>query len=308
MAYKTFQNGYPLPASDLNNYLMNQSVIVFASSAARTADIPTPIEGMITYLEDTNAVEVWDGSAWQNINDNSNSVPLSTVTTEGDLIVADGASSVTRLGVGTADQVLTTDGTNLSWNSPSYVPAVGSEGQVLTVASGTPSWEDAAGGGGAWTLLGSFALGGLTQTTVSGIDQSYKYLRIQVVDAENANTNSIRLQTRNSSSSSLNHRFLRHNASSTPSWGFNSSPQIYLLDGSSLYDNNPISIEWTITDYASTSRYKPWIMYGGGSSNSSGELGFMHSGQCNSYNAISEFNIYFFGFCNAGTLLIYGGN
>ena len=124
MAYKTFANGFPLPASDLNNFLMNQSVIVFADSAARGTAIPSPVEGMLTYLQDTNAYESWNGSAFVNINDNTDAIPKSTVTTAQDLIVADGANSVTRLGVGTDDQ-------------------------VLSVVAGEVAWADASGGGGA---------------------------------------------------------------------------------------------------------------------------------------------------------------
>ena len=123
MAYKTFANGFPLPASDLNNFLMNQSVIVFADAAARTSAIPSPVTGMLTYLEDTNAYESWNGSAFVNINDNTDAIPKSTVTTAQDLIVADGASSVTRLGVGTDDQ-------------------------VLSVVAGEVAWADAGGGSG----------------------------------------------------------------------------------------------------------------------------------------------------------------
>ena len=63
MAYKVFANGFALNASELNTYLMNQSVMVFANSAARTAAF-TPTEGMVTYLEDTNALEVYNGTAW----------------------------------------------------------------------------------------------------------------------------------------------------------------------------------------------------------------------------------------------------
>lgn len=66
MAYKVFSNGSTLPASDLNTYLMNQTVMVFASSTARTAAL-TPTEGMITYLEDTNALEYYNGSAWATV-------------------------------------------------------------------------------------------------------------------------------------------------------------------------------------------------------------------------------------------------
>jgi hypothetical protein len=63
MAYKTFANGYTLNASELNTYLMNQSVMVFADSTARSAAL-TATEGMVTYLESTNALEVYNGTAW----------------------------------------------------------------------------------------------------------------------------------------------------------------------------------------------------------------------------------------------------
>ena len=63
MAYKVFANGFALNASELNTYLMNQSVMVFPNAAARTAAF-TPTEGMVTYLEDTNALEVYNGTAW----------------------------------------------------------------------------------------------------------------------------------------------------------------------------------------------------------------------------------------------------
>jgi len=64
MPRKTFIDGDVLPASDLNNFLMNQSVMTFATTAARTTAIPTPVEGMLTYLEDVDRYEHWNGSAW----------------------------------------------------------------------------------------------------------------------------------------------------------------------------------------------------------------------------------------------------
>jgi len=69
MPIKIFQNGYPLPASDINTYLMEQSVMTFASSTARATAIPTPNEGMLTYLEDTNVFQYYTGSAWTNLVD-----------------------------------------------------------------------------------------------------------------------------------------------------------------------------------------------------------------------------------------------
>jgi hypothetical protein len=43
---------------------MNQSVMVFSNSTARSAALTSPVEGMITYLEDTAVYESYDGAAW----------------------------------------------------------------------------------------------------------------------------------------------------------------------------------------------------------------------------------------------------
>lgn len=118
MAYKVFQNGYPLPASELNNYLMNQTVMVFATASARAADIPSPTEGMVTYREDANVLEVYNGSAWTDINDNTAAIPKSIIDAAGDLIVGSAADTPTRLAVGTSGQLLTSDGTTVSWQNP----------------------------------------------------------------------------------------------------------------------------------------------------------------------------------------------
>jgi hypothetical protein len=67
MAYKVFSNGSVLNASDLNDYLMRQSVMVFSSSTARDSAITGPTEGMVSYLEDTNAYQFYNGSAWTNL-------------------------------------------------------------------------------------------------------------------------------------------------------------------------------------------------------------------------------------------------
>lgn len=68
MPRKNFLNGYPLPASDINTYLMDQSVMTFASATARTSAIATPTEGMLTWLEDSNKFSYYTGSAWVDLN------------------------------------------------------------------------------------------------------------------------------------------------------------------------------------------------------------------------------------------------
>ena len=72
MPRKTFANGFPLPASDLNTYLMEQSVQTYADATARTAALPTPVEGQVSYLADTNTAYVYDGSSWNAVVDAKN--------------------------------------------------------------------------------------------------------------------------------------------------------------------------------------------------------------------------------------------
>jgi hypothetical protein len=64
VAYKVFTNGSVLQASEINDNLMRQSVMVFSSSAARAAAITVPLEGMLTWLEDVNRYESYNGTAW----------------------------------------------------------------------------------------------------------------------------------------------------------------------------------------------------------------------------------------------------
>lgn len=67
MAYKVFSNGNTLNASELNTYLMNQSVMTFANAAGRNAALSAPIEGMIAWLDDTNVFTYYNGTTWQNL-------------------------------------------------------------------------------------------------------------------------------------------------------------------------------------------------------------------------------------------------
>jgi hypothetical protein len=64
MPRKEFVAFTRLDASDVNSFLMDQSVMTFASSAARGSAIATPVEGMVTYLEDSNSLQLWTGSQW----------------------------------------------------------------------------------------------------------------------------------------------------------------------------------------------------------------------------------------------------
>lgn len=195
MAYKVFENGFPLAASELNNFLMNQSVIVFDSAGNRSSTLSSPTEGMVTYLKDTNSVEYYNGSAWVVINDNTASVPLSTVTTQGDLIVATGSAAVTRLGKGSEGQVLTAGASGLEWDSayPAITTAgdllvgtgagavarlgIGADGQALVSNGTTATWGAIAAD--SMTLISSTSLSGVS-TTLSSIPGTYKNLKLVI--------------------------------------------------------------------------------------------------------------------------------
>jgi hypothetical protein len=65
MPRKVFTAGEVLAAADVNEFLMDQTVMTFAGTAARGSAIGTAVEGMVTYLEDSNSLELYDGSVWR---------------------------------------------------------------------------------------------------------------------------------------------------------------------------------------------------------------------------------------------------
>ena len=67
LGYKLFTTGAVLTASQVQQNLANQSVLFYASAAARDADTALTAaltEGMFCYLADTNTTAYYSGSAW----------------------------------------------------------------------------------------------------------------------------------------------------------------------------------------------------------------------------------------------------
>lgn len=63
MGYLQFTTGQVLTSTAMNQ-VGDSLVNVFASSSARASAISSPSEGMITYLSDTNKLEIYTGSAY----------------------------------------------------------------------------------------------------------------------------------------------------------------------------------------------------------------------------------------------------
>jgi len=159
--YKLFNTGDVLLASEVNTYLQQQTVMVFASSAARTTALSGVLaEGMMSYLQDTNSVEVYNGSSWVNVGNagditgvtagtgisgggSSGDVTITNsmataIDAKGDLIVGTGADTFSRLAVGTNGHTLVADSstsTGLKWEAPA------GGGKVLQVVTSNYSTQ-----------------------------------------------------------------------------------------------------------------------------------------------------------------------
>jgi len=103
-----------LTAGAVNTNLMDQAVMVFADAAARTAALGSPSEGMVTYLEDTDSLELYT-TVWG---------PVSPAITPGDLP----AGSVLQV-------VSTTKTDTFSTTSASYVDVTGLSASITPSAT-----------------------------------------------------------------------------------------------------------------------------------------------------------------------------
>ena len=62
---KTFVAGDVLTAAQVQGFLQDQAIMVFAGTSARGTGISSPSEGMFAYLNDSNTLTFYDGDAWQ---------------------------------------------------------------------------------------------------------------------------------------------------------------------------------------------------------------------------------------------------
>jgi len=132
--------------------------MTFASATARTSALPAPTEGMTTYLEDLNQVQVYNGSSWEGLVTTTN---VGTLAPQGNAVI-NGAFDIWQRGTtftnpGSGSGVFSADRWNLEFadaNPTSYsitrqtftpgtAPVAGYEGQfyarstITTVGSTT---------------------------------------------------------------------------------------------------------------------------------------------------------------------------
>jgi hypothetical protein len=66
MPFRIFAAGEVLTAANVNDYLAEQAIATFAGTAARSSAIASPSEGQFAYLQDTDQLSYYTGSAWVN--------------------------------------------------------------------------------------------------------------------------------------------------------------------------------------------------------------------------------------------------
>ena len=90
--YRVWVPGEVITADNVQGYLMDQTVQVYADSTARGTALTGYIaEGMVSYLEDTNSVEVYDGAAWVGLGGDA---PIFTSGTSGEYLKSLGTAGV----------------------------------------------------------------------------------------------------------------------------------------------------------------------------------------------------------------------
>lgn len=75
--YKLFNTGDVLTAAQVNTYLMQQTVMVFADASARTTALSGVLaEGMLSYLKSDDKLYKYDGTSWSEVGGASGGMTL----------------------------------------------------------------------------------------------------------------------------------------------------------------------------------------------------------------------------------------
>ena len=197
------------------------------------------------------------------------------LTTTGDIMYASSANNPARLGIG-------------------------SSAQVLTVASGVPSWATPASGG--MTLISTTTLSG-TSVTLSSIPQTYNSLYLVITGMTYASgSNNFRLKPNNDTTSSNTMIVFNGTASSI-------SGLINLGSNDNVSQTNADNV-WTMRwdNYTSTTRYKTFDYIGSWLNDAAARRNVFAGGIFKSNTALTSlvFDVEGTVAFSTGTILLYG--
>jgi hypothetical protein len=180
---------------------------------------------------------------------------------------------------------------------------IGSNGQVLTVAAGVPSWAAAASGSGL-TLLSTTTFSG-TSTTISSISQSYKTLYGVMFGLTGSGAQiEANIKLNGDASNHLTSRVLSGGTGQSSSWTINQGQGIAPTGGNNVYS-------FEIDNYTSTTNYKSYSGAGGFIDPGGGSpfaISVTQGGFYQSNTAITSITIAHVNSATGGTILLYGAN
>lgn len=135
---KVFAPNDILAAADVMDYLMDQSVMVFANTTDRSTEIPTPTEGMVSYLADTDNLQVYT-TTWRDLVTSLNASQIVNTLT---------ASTATTYSFTSSDQSKVIQFTNAGTTTATVGTATAlTSGQRIDVVADGASLVLAAGSG-----------------------------------------------------------------------------------------------------------------------------------------------------------------
>lgn len=228
--YKLFNTGDVLTAAQVNTYLQEQVVMRFATTTARdTALSGVLAEGMICYIDADNNLYKYTGSAWVNVDSGS----ASPLTTKGDLYTY--STSDTRLAVGTNGHVLTADS---------------------TTATGL-KWASVASGG--MTLISSTSLSG-SSITLTSIPATYRSLYLFIRGSQAGSDYNLVIEPNSTANNARWGGIFQDGAAAVTNY----QTTTWRLSFYNVIKANNGDNAWSLRldEYASSTAYKPFQMYG----------------------------------------------
>lgn len=169
--FKTFTAGAVLTASDVNNYLMEQGVMYFATTTARDTAITSPEDGMVAYIGSNDVNEglyIYNGTAWRKgpgwnapwgvLGSSVRTSSQASITTLADIT----SHTVTFTAIANRFYSVSASGVLNSTGSPAYCDVLIREGSTTLALTATQTANSGFGMGYSMRLLSTFSAGSHT--------------------------------------------------------------------------------------------------------------------------------------------------